>query len=175
MIINSSPLIIFGKLNKIDLLKEVLNEIIIVRKVYEEVVLEGRKIDAPESFIIEEFIDNGKIRVINLDDKWTDKANFLQKVYINLDRGEAETIALALQKKQKDVLIDERTARKVAKLNGLKPIGSLRVLLMAFKKNLLTEKEIREIIGNMTSEKFRISASLINNFWILFDNFKKDK
>ncbi len=175
MIINSSPLIIFGKLDKVDLLKKVLGELIICEKGYEEVVVNGKKIDSSESFIIEDAIIKGLIKIKKLESKWKEKADFLQRAYTNLDEGEAETIALVLQEKQKEVLIDERTARKVAELNGIRAIGSLRILLIGYKSQMINEQDIREIINKMTFEKFRVSASVINRFWTLFEKIKKKK
>jgi len=173
MIVNSSPLIIFGKLNRLNLLREVLEEIVIADEVYKEVVENGIKIDAPEAFIIKDYVEGGEIKVKKLNKEWQKKADFLKKVYKQLDHGEAETIALALQEKEKIVFIDEKIARKIAKLHGLKVKGSLGILLLAFKNKLITEKELKEIVSGMTSNKFRLSGEVINKFWILFDKIKK--
>lgn len=175
MIINSSPLIIFGKLNKLELLERVLKKLIIAEAVYKEVVENGIKINAPEALLIEDYIEKGKIEIKKLDRRWQKKALFLEKIYTQLDYGEAETIALALQEKEGAVLIDERIARKIAKLQGLESWGSLKILLIAFKKNIITEEEVREIITEMTSTKFRLSAEVVNKFWIFFDKLKKKK
>lgn len=175
MIINASPLIIFGRLNKLELLKKVFGELVVSQAVYQEVVEGGIKINAPEALLIKEYIERGEIKVKRLDAKWQKRADFLQKVYTQLDIGEAQTIALALQEKEKAVLIDERIARKVAKLEGLMPQGSLRVLLVAFKKSIITEEELRQTLTEMTSTKFRLSAEVINKFWMLFEKLKKSK
>lgn len=173
MIINSSPLIIFGKLNKIDLLKKVFEDLVISEAVYKEVVEKGKLKNFPEAFIIEEAIKNKIIIIKKLSEINRNKAISLLNFYKSIDYGEAETIALALQEKQTEVLIDERAARKVASLYNLKPRGSLRVLLLAFIKKIINEEEIKKIITEMTKEKFRIGADVISEFWSIFDKIKK--
>src|SRR4030043_1414937 len=165
MIINSSPLIIFGKLDKLNILKEVLGELTIAKSVYNEVVEKGKIKNAPEAFIIEEAISNKMIKVIELDEPSKKKAISFINFYKSLDYGEAETIALALQEKQSEVLIDEKAARKVASLYNLKPQGSLRVLLLVFIKKIINEEEIKKIVTEMTKEKFRIGADVLSEFW----------
>lgn len=174
MIINSSPLIIFGKLNKIELLKKVLGNLDISESVYKEVVENGKLKDFPEAFIIEEAIKNEIIAIKKLSETNRNKVISLLNFYKSLDYGEAETIALALQEKQTEVLIDEKIARKVASLYGIRPIGSLRVLLLAFKNNLLNKDEIKQIIIDMTKEKFRLGADVISEFFRILNKIKRD-
>ena len=172
MISNASPLIIFGKLNKLELLYELFGKIIISQAVYEEVVENGMKIKAPEAMLIKNQIENGKIIIKKLNQEFQKKAKLLEDIYASLDYGESETIALALEMKEKDVLIDERVARNVAKLEGLTPKGSLYILLMAYKKKKLTENEIKNLVTEMTSTKFRLSSEVINKFWQMFEDMK---
>ncbi len=173
MISNASPLIIFGKLNKLELLYELFGKLIISQAVYEEVVENGLKINAPEAMLIKNQIENGKIFIKKLISEFQKKAKILENIYASLDYGESETIALALELKEKDVLIDERVARNVAKLEGLTPKGSLYVLLIAYKKKKLSEKEIKNLLTEMTSTKFRLSSEVINKFWQMFEEMKK--
>ncbi len=174
MIINSSPLIIFGRLNKLSFLKKVLGELIISEAVYKEVVEKGKIKNAPEAFIIEEAINGGIIKVKKLDESSKKKAISFLNFYKSLDYGEAETIALALQEKQSEILIDERTARKVASLYNLKPRGSLRILLLAFIKKIIDEEEIKKIVAEMAKEKFRLGADVISEFFNILNKIKKD-
>ena len=61
-------------------------------------------------------------------------------------------------------MIDERIGRNIAKLYDLKPIGSLRILLEAYKKKIINEKELRSSLDEMIKNKFRIGAEIINEF-----------
>lgn len=164
MIINASPLIIFGKLNKIDLLKKVLKKIVIAPQVYEEVVVRGLEIHASEASIIAEYIERGEIIIKEVSTLGQKKAMSLQKTYKLIDSGEAETIALALEEHESEILLDDLAARMIAKLHNLIPRGSLWVLLSAFEREIITEEEIKILLSSMVSFKFRISASVVAEF-----------
>lgn len=172
MIINASPLIIFGKLNKINILKKLYPHIEITNEVYQEVVIKGIEKKSRDAFIIKEHIDNKDIKVIALTEKFINKAKKTQVIY-NIDIGEAETIALALQLNKKEAIIDEISAREAAKAFVIKPIGSLRVLLIAYKKNLINKAEIKQLINEMENSKYRFSPKVLIEFWNLFEKIKK--
>ncbi|MCH8003081.1 MAG: DUF3368 domain-containing protein [Nanoarchaeota archaeon] len=172
MIINASPLIIFGKLNKIDILKKIYGYIEITNGVYQEVVINGIKKNSNDAFIIKEYIDNKDIKIVNLTEKIIGKAKKIAVIY-GIDTGEAETIALALQLNKKGAIIDEISAREAAKAFGIKPIGTLRVLIMAYKDNLINAIEIKGLISEMENSKYRFSPKVLIEFWDLFERIKK--
>ena len=174
MISNSSPLIIFGKLNRLDILKSIFKRIEITESVYEEVVETGMKLNKPESFIIKESIGNF-IFIESLNELGKDKSSFLQKTHSSLEKGEADTIAMTLQKKQKYLLLDEKTARKVAKIYGLAPIGIFGVLLLAYRKKFMSEEKIEKFVDEVILSDFRIGGDVINEFWNLLNKIKKEK
>ena len=172
MIINASPLIIFGKLDKISILLKIYKNLEITNKVYEEVVLRGIEQNASDAFIVKQHIENKEIKVFNLDKKFLETANKIQLIY-SIDIGEAETIALALQLAQKEIVMDEAAAREAAKSFGIKPLGSLRILLIAHQKNLISKKEINDLIANMQDSKYRFSPKVLIEFWDLFKKLKR--
>ena len=172
MIINASPLIILGKLNKISILTNIYKNLEITNKVYEEVVLKGIEQKASDAFIVKQYINNKKIKIFNLDKEFLDIANKIQVIY-NIDIGEAETIALALQLTQKKIVIDETAAREAAKSFGMIPIGSLRILLIAYQKNLISKGEINNLIAKMQDSKYRFSPKVLIEFWELFEKMRR--
>ena len=172
MIINASPLIIFGKLNKIDILKKIYINVEITHAVYQEVVVKGMNKNSRDAFIIKENIDTKGIKIANLTEKFAAKAEKIAAIY-NVDIGEAETIALALQLNRKEVIIDEVAAREAAKSFGIRPVGTLRVLLIAYKNKLIDKTEIKEMIDEMENSKYRFSPKVLIEFWNLFENVKK--
>lgn len=57
----------------------------------------------------------------------------------DLDPGEAESIALALQLEASLILLDEREGRHKALQLGLRPLGVIGILLMAKSRGLISE------------------------------------
>lgn len=172
MIIDSSPLIIFGKLNKIDILLKLFKEIEIPQAVYQEAILDGLESKFEDSLILRNYLGKGKLKIIKLENKYLELSTKIQNLN-NIGIGESQAIALAKQLNRKELVIDESLARETAKSFDLIPMGSLKVLLLAYEENLLNEKEIEETINKMIKMKFRISAATLIRFWELFKNLKK--
>ena len=172
MIVDSSPLIIFGKLNKVDILLRLFDRIGVSYEVYKEAIVEGLEKKFEDSLILKSHFDKGELKVIKLKNKYLELADKIQHIN-NVGVGEAQTIALAKQLNRRELVIDEALARETAKSLGLKPTGSLGILLLAYNKNLFNEKEIKEIVNKMIKLKFRISASTLVRFWELFEKVKE--
>jgi len=75
----------------------------------------------------------------------------------DLGRGELETMALALEHREKVVILDDALARRIAKAAGLEVWGTLRVLL---------EAKIRQMIPEMSSVVDELKQS---GMWISDD------
>ena len=172
MIVNATPLIIFGKIGKLQLLKDVFTKIIISPEVYKEVVEKGIKINAPDAYLIKEFVDSGEIKVKKLNSKGRKIYDKIKRMYKQLDEGEASTIALVLQESASEVLMDEDIGRKIARLYGIKPRGSLRVLILGYQNGLLNEDQVKDNLKLMMHVNFRVSAEVIARLWELFERVK---
>jgi uncharacterized protein len=120
---NTSPLLNLAIIGRLDLLKEQFETIFIPPGVGEELRIES---DLPGSRVIGEAIDAGWIQIEKVNDMASVK--LLRR---ELDKGEAEAIALALQKKAEWALLDEKEGRRVAKMLGLRITGVLGILLRA--------------------------------------------
>lgn len=171
MISNSSPLILFAKINEFDILS-VFDDLLIHEEVYNE-IMKGKLSDSPDAFIIEDMVKEGRIKVVDLNEEGEKIYERITTRYKSLDIGEAATIALALQRDEERVLIDESIARRVCKLLGLRPVGSLGVVLLAYKNGIIEEKRVKLIVRKMVSSDFRVSASVIERFWELFEKMNE--
>jgi len=109
---------------------EQFGEILIPQGVLEELRVEE---GLPGSQSIREAIKKGWLRVKEANDQI-----FVKVLYADLDKGEAEAIALALQVKAEWIILDEREGRRVAKSLGLKVIGVLGILLRAQREGKLS-------------------------------------
>ena len=77
----------------------------------------------------------------------------------DLDQGEAEAIALILEKRGDLLLIDERKGRRVAQREGVPVIGLLGVLLQAKRHGVI--QSVHQTIDKLqTAAGFRISEAL---------------
>ena len=175
MISDSSPLILYGRINKLDMLLKVYGEILIAPEVYQEVVVRGKEHGYPDAFLIEELVKANKIEIKYLEKAAGFQALRLQSLYGFLDPGEGETIALALQLKQKEVLIDEEMARGAARLFDLTPRGSLRVILEAYSKGIITKEDVFTILKELIDAGLRIGADVLERFYELFREMERKR
>ena len=155
--LNSTPLIYFAKIDKLDLILNLFRPIIDMQ-VYDEVVRKGFKKKARDALIVESAIKNGKIRVVVLK-------NRLNTENLKIGPGELSTITLVKKGYADIALIDDSHARKVAKLLNVEVHGSLFLLKYAVLKKVITKDEAIKILNNMIEKGFRISPRLITYFY----------
>ena len=76
-----------------------------------------------------------------------------------LDDGEREAIALALETGEQRILLDEREARQIAQSLGLQVIGTLGILLLA--KNQQIIPQVQPLLDAMIdTAQYWVSAAL---------------
>ncbi len=148
---DATSLIILGKLERYDLLRNIFKKIIIPQEVMREI---SKKTDGVYEKIIENhFFEIKKITNIAL-------LSLLDGI---LDRGECEAIILANELNHL-LLIDEKKGRSVAKGMGLNIIGLIGILLLNIKKGALSKKESIEIFTAIKNLNFRVSKTLEKHF-----------
>jgi len=124
IISDSSTLIHLAGIGRLALLREFYREITIPLAVWREVVVEGR----------------GRAGVIKVSEAyqtgWIEKATvsdmpLLRLLKRDLDDGEAEVIALAIERQADLVLLDESDGRRIADLYQLRKTGIVGLLMRA--------------------------------------------
>lgn len=128
---NTSPLTSLAAIGHFGLLENLFGEIHIAYGVWEELNKGGRR--HPGSHEVESSSWVHRHTVSNQD--------LVVVLRRDLDQGEAETLAVAIELKADIVLLDEQEARRTAVRLGLRPMGVLGVLLEA--KRLGAIEEIR--------------------------------
>lgn len=146
IVADSSPLISFAIIRKLDILSKIFTDIYIPQAVYDEITLWNK----PSSKALNEF---SKSRVQIVQNRLA--VNVLRN---DLDLGEAETIVLALEHNIENVLIDEHKGRRIARSHGLFPIGTIGVLIQAKHEKLI--RTIKPCLEELVKNKIRISKAL---------------
>ena len=121
---DSSTLIHTARIGRMGILNFFYDLIIITPGVWKEVVEEGR--GRPGVLEVKEAYNSGWIEIMAPANK-----SLVQLLERELHKGEAETIALALEQDYDVVFLDESEARKVAKLYGLRMTGIIGILIRA--------------------------------------------
>ena len=146
---DASPLINLARIDKLDLLPRLYGELHLPEAVWQEVVIQGA--GQPGAQEIQEASWIKRHAVANRP--------LVQALEQELDAGEAEAIALALELQAELLLMDERLGREVARHLGLRYIGLIGVLLEAKRTGLISALKphldaLRDTAG------FRVSEAL---------------
>ena len=126
---NTSPIFYLSTIGQLDLLRQLYNEILIPTTVFNEITNVGNtdvsaRVVPELSWIkTQSAADRALVRTLSKE----------------LDPGEAEAIALAVELKADRLLIDERLGRSAALRLGLKITGVLGILVAAKRNNLIQE------------------------------------
>ncbi|KXB02109.1 hypothetical protein AKJ43_02470 [candidate division MSBL1 archaeon SCGC-AAA261D19] len=147
---DSTPLIYLAKIGKLPLLKEFFGEVLIAEEVKREVVDRGKERGSPDAFVVEKAMNEGWIRV-----EGTKRMEKLEEFGIH--EGEAETISLAVHLNEERILVDQTHARLAAKALGLKPVGTIYVLLKALKQGVIDRGGYLNALEDLVRAEFRMS------------------
>jgi predicted nucleic acid-binding protein len=146
---DTSPLLFLAKLDRLDLLRRTAVEIAAPNAVLQEIQQRpdeaSRKLqEAQRSWL--------KARPV------TDKA-LVEVLLADLDEGEAEVIALAVELQADRVLLDDLDGRRLARRIGLTPVGTLGLLLAARRQGEIPS--LRAEIEKLLECGFRAHEDLV--------------
>lgn len=140
VIVDASVLIILDKLGQIDLLQKIYPNIFTTPEVSQEF-----NKPLPEWIKIES-IQNQK---------------YLKFIQTRVDLGEATVIALAAEKDNSLLVLDDLKARKLAQQLEIKMTGTLGIINKA--KELHIIEKVKPLINRLRETDFRVSDNVIEN------------
>jgi predicted nucleic acid-binding protein len=126
---NTSPIFYLSTIGHLDLLRQLYDEIVIPTTVFNEITNVGNT--------------DASARVVPTL-SWIKTQSATDQEFVNglraeLDPGEAEAIALAVELNADRLLMDERLGRAAAMRAGLQVTGVLGILIAAKRNNLIQE------------------------------------
>lgn len=127
---DSSPLILFAKIGRLDLLHRIFDEIVIPEAVHQEVVRRGAGRAG-----VDEIAGAPWMQIRRLASPLV-----LQRLPPALAQGEREAIALAVELDANiPTLLDDRRARRTARDLGVHVLGSAGLCLLAKEQQMISE------------------------------------
>jgi predicted nucleic acid-binding protein len=147
-VVDTSPLIFLAKLDRLDLLQRGADQIVAPPAVFRE---------------IEEHPDSASEKIEDVKTSWlssreVEDRRLVEVLMADLDTGESEVIALALESKAERVVLDDLDARRLAQRLGVAPVGTLGLLLAAKMRGEIPS--LRAEIDRLRQAGFRVSPAL---------------
>ena len=147
---DSSPIIYLSWIGRLELLRQLFNDVVVPPTVYNEVAIEGATQPGSNEISSIDWIKTSASVSTKLP----------KSIATELDSGETEAIELAIDVKADYLLMDERRGRKVAEDYGIIVVGVLGVLVKAKQKGLIPNVK-EDIIRLRDETSFWISDALV--------------
>jgi len=151
MVADAGPILSFARANRFDLLRQVVDALIIPDAVYDDIVIRGTGKPGAEEVVQASWIHRRSVQDRTLVDQLPAK----------LHLGEREALALARELGMV-LLIDEREARRAAAQYQIVHIGSLRILAEAKQRELLPA--VKPVLDALMTAGMFIDESLYHSF-----------
>lgn len=162
LIADASGLILFAGAGHLDILQGTVEEVRVPGEVHQEVV--QAKPDRPDARLVAEAVQEGWVVVEAPDPDVLDR---IERRHPRIGRGETAAIALARSLGEESVLIDDHAGRGAAKLEGLRPVGSLGVLAAAVRSGVVADKvEAGRVLRDLLRAGLWVDAAVIEEFWL---------
>lgn len=146
---DASALINLARIGELDLLHRLYGGLLIPEAVWREIVIEGAGQPGAEEVKKASWIDTHGVA----------NKHLVRALRQDLDAGEAEAIALALEVEADLLLMDERLGRETGRHLGLPYVGLIGVLVTAKRSGLIdTIKSRLDMLRDMAG--FRVGEAL---------------
>ena len=156
---NSSPLIHLSRLGKLSYAKRAFPSIMIPPAVRYETVERGRSEGYADAFPLEELEKDGWLRTTQLSRK---SSSLAERLFTVVGEGEAQAIALALEKKER-LFLDDLKGRRMAESYRIETTTTLGIIFELFAKGFLPQTDYVRNVKNYGSRGW-ISGDVIQEF-----------
>jgi predicted nucleic acid-binding protein len=160
LVFDSTPLIYLTKVSLSSFFSCISAEKFTTKAVFDEVVKEGKRKDAPEASLLERLFNEHTISVRALQDK--EFLKFVKEMAAQTQRHplhEAEAEVLCLAKELNGVAIaDDKAVRTVAGLLGIETHGTAYILGKIYAAKKITKEELLKKVREMRELGWRLSA-----------------
>ncbi|HEX8434213.1 DUF3368 domain-containing protein [Archangium sp.] len=146
VVADTSALVALAACQQLHLLEVLFDEIRVPPAVHRECTVPGK----PEATALSEYL-SGKVAEVALSE-------FVIAV-AGLGQGELEAMALYRKLSADELLLDDQRARKVARFNGMRVIGSVGVLLAAKQRGHI--QVLRPLLETIRRSGIHISDALV--------------
>lgn len=137
VISDASCIIALEDIGELKILKGLFNQVIVTDIVREEI-----QADLPDWIKVSSDYEERELQILALE----------------LDKGEASAIALALKNATSRIILDERKGRKVAKRLGIKVIGTLGIIIKAKEGGIINSG--KEVLNKLEKHGFWLSSQM---------------
>ena len=155
---NSSPLIYLANVGRLNLIKDVYGRVWIPEAVFHEVIVQGKALGIAEASIVEEVVDRWIFRE-GIRPEIDSKYGFLDESE-RIGPGERQALKLCKQLNADFFIVDDKEARRVARILKVKTLGTCGILIQARRQGLVSSEEAEEILNDLVKAGFRIDSIL---------------
>lgn len=150
MVADASPLIFLAKVGRLDLIQAAKKaDLHLSALVRDEVLVPGMA--AEERRALDDFLAHAQVHPPRK------RASFATA----LSQADNDTLALAIQLRAPFILADDRILRAMAEAQGIRPLGTLGILLAALRQGILSKGEARRLLDALVGlHDFRIGIEV---------------
>ncbi len=150
VVADASPLIFLAKIRRLGAIFRVLSrDVRVPKQVCDEVLAPGA--DPAEIREIDRFLDQCQLREVRRPRLFA----------AGMSRADNAALTLAIREGAEILLCDERITRQLAEDEGIRPLGTLGVMLREVRAQVLSAEEARRLLDRLVQRHgFRIGVEL---------------
>lgn len=165
VVADASPLIFLAKIHHLELIFKLWGrDIRVPRGVADEVLAAG--VDLLELDALNAFLSQCRIETV------PSPRHFASA----MSRADDEALTLAIRGEAPLLLCDDKLTRRMAEVEGIRPIGTLGILLKAMQRRLITPQSTRMLLDQLIERHaYRIGINVYQEALHVIDNGPQEK